>query len=108
MKVDHNGCHSTDEGQVERDSVVPSAGNDSITDESAAAREPDVVFRVSLPDVKQPVGGLEDFYRGTLEDLLQVVRFSFRGKPVLVDAFAFLNQPDREIRILREDDHGVE
>ena len=63
-----------------------------------------MVFRVALPDVESPVGGLEGFYREAVRDLLRVVRFYSRGRPVLVDGFAFLNRPDREIRILSESD----
>jgi hypothetical protein len=81
-------------------------GNDPIED-GTAVHEPDMVFRVSLPTVDQPVESLEEFYREALKDLLEVVRFSFRGEPMLVDGFAFRNRPDRVIPILREDDHGA-
>jgi hypothetical protein len=81
-------------------------GNDPI-DGGTTDHEPDMVFRVSLPTVDEPVESLEEFYREALEDLLVVVRFSFRGEPVLVDGFAFRNRPDRVIPILREDDPGT-
>jgi hypothetical protein len=107
MNANRDGHHSTDEDEMGRDPIKNPTGSDEIAGEDTATDEPDVVFRVSLPEADEPVESLEDHYRDTLKDLLQVVRFSFRGEPVLVDAFTFLNRPEREIRILREDDLGT-
>ncbi len=71
----------------------------------APADAPDAVFRIGLDPPARPVTSLEEFYRGSLEDLLQVVRLYFRGQPVIVDSFAFLDRPDRRVPILQEGDH---
>jgi hypothetical protein len=68
------------------------------TDESG-----DVIFRFKLNRSDSAgVGDLEDFYRSTIRDLLKIVRFSYRGQPVIVDEFAFLNNPHERLRILDE------
>jgi hypothetical protein len=38
--------------------------------------------------------------RQTILDLLQLVRFYSNGKPVIVDSFAFMNEPDKRISLL--------
>ena len=78
--------------------------------DAAVADEPDCgdsagVFRVRVSRLEQSTLGLEEFYRESIKDLLQVVGLYFKGKPVLIDAFAFLNRPDRQVRILPEGDH---
>jgi hypothetical protein len=78
--------------------------DDSTHDERATADAPDAVFRISLDPPARPVTSLEEFYRGMLEDLLQVVRLYSKGQPVIVDSFAFLGRPDRRVPILREGD----
>jgi len=78
----------------------------SLTGSDPIGEAPDMAFRVSLPDVDQPIENLEDFYRQTLKDLLEIVRFSFQGKPVLVDGFAFRNRPDSVIPILHEEERS--
>jgi len=84
------------------------AANDgqSLTESDPIDEAPDMVFRVSLPTLDQPIEGLEGFYRQTVKDLLEIVRFSFRGKPVLIDGFAFRNRPDTVIPILHEEERS--
>jgi hypothetical protein len=69
-------------------------------------QEPDVVFRVGLGEADRPVENLEQFYREALQDLLEIVRLSFRGERVLVDGFAFRNRPERVIPIVCDEDRG--
>src|SRR5512141_2827073 len=85
--------------------AVRKGGSGSTDAERAAAGDSDVLFRVTLGRVEQPAMDLEEFYRESLRDLLQVVRLYFKGKPVLIDSFTFLNRPDRQVPILREGDH---
>ncbi len=61
----------------------------------------DYIFHFKL----QPVRDVEDqalaeFYRATLQDLLQIIRFYDNGKPMLVTEFSFVNSPETRIRIL--------
>lgn len=61
----------------------------------------DVIFRFHL-DAPQPGGypTLEAYYRKSIQDLLKIVRFYSNGKPVIVDAFAFLSRPHEPVAIL--------
>jgi hypothetical protein len=63
----------------------------------------DVVFRFKLD---QPEGDpgltLTDYYRGSLRDLLRIVRLYFRDQPLIVDGFAFLNQPTTILALIPE------
>lgn len=56
-------------------------------------------FRLATPPGSRP-STLDEFYRQSIRDLLQVVRLFANGKPVIVDSFAFLKEPSRQIRIL--------
>ena len=70
------------------------------TDENAEA-----IFRFGLDIMAQPSrDALAEVYRANISDLLKVVRFYFKGQPVIVDAFAFLNKPDEQIKILTAED----
>jgi hypothetical protein len=63
----------------------------------------DVIFRFSLaphPGHTQ-VEGLEDYYRETLLELLRLVRLFSKGEPVIIDSFAFLNEPQKHIALVR-------
>jgi hypothetical protein len=61
----------------------------------------DYIFRFRL-DLRDPEDRLTlpEFYREQVRDLLKIVRFYYRGAPVVVDAFAFLNDPENLLRIL--------
>lgn len=59
----------------------------------------DVIFRFKL-GAPRGDATLEAHYRESVRDLLKVVRLFWRGKPVLVDAFAFLNAPNDPIPLL--------
>jgi hypothetical protein len=67
----------------------------------------DAIFRFQLGT---PIAGnevtLHEFYRAHLHEVLAVVRFYFRGNPVLVDSFAFLNEPYEIFPILPSDEAG--
>jgi hypothetical protein len=73
--------------------------------QSAPAAEPidqngDVVFRFRLPAIPNPDAlTLEEIYRQSIHDLLHLVRFYYRGDPVLIDEFAFLNALEMRVRI---------
>jgi hypothetical protein len=56
-------------------------------------------FRLTMP-TEESVPTLTEFYRHSIRDMLKVVRFFSNGKPVLVDSFAFLNEPTKQIKIL--------
>jgi hypothetical protein len=61
----------------------------------------DVIFRFKLDlDADGADVPLVEFYRQSIRDLLRVVRLYSGGKPVIVDAFAFLNQSAEQIPIL--------
>jgi len=67
------------------------------------------VFTFALPPSEETALPLDEFYRQSILDLLRVVRFSFRGQPVLVDSFAFHHRPERTIPLLpAEPDAGGE
>ncbi len=108
MKEASDGSQSAAERPVDRNPVPRAAGERSRGDESAASPEPDMVFRVSLRGLEQPTGSLDQYYGEQLRDLLRVVRLHFKGKPVLVDSFTFLNRPDRQIPVPRERGAGPE
>jgi hypothetical protein len=56
----------------------------------------DAVFRFRLrPEEAATDEALGEFYRAEIYDLLKIVRLYFRGQPLLVDAFAFRNEPER-------------
>jgi hypothetical protein len=81
--------------------AAPAAGSDKKPPLREVDENGDVIFRFKL----RPAGTggrptLTDVYRDDIRDLLKVVRFFFRGAPVIVDAFAFLNAPNEQIRIL--------
>jgi len=64
----------------------------------------DVIFRFKLDMSEQSDDRtLEDFYRASVRDLLKIVRFYSKGQPVIVDSFAFLNNPSEQIKILDQD-----
>jgi len=61
----------------------------------------DAIFRFSVhPLTEGSINTLEDYYRESIKDLLRIVRLYSVGKPVIVDAFAFLNAPRELIAIL--------
>jgi hypothetical protein len=61
----------------------------------------DVIFRFKLdPVASGEPQSLREFYRQSLYDLLRVVRLYSRGTPLIVDSFAFLNEPHNRIPIL--------
>lgn len=67
----------------------------------------DVIFRFKLtPDPSLANATLAEIYRRSIHDLLKLVRFYWKGGPVLVDAFAFLSDPDTRIPILPEAGRG--
>ncbi|MDA0161276.1 hypothetical protein OM076_13445 [Solirubrobacter ginsenosidimutans] len=61
----------------------------------------DYIFHFAI-DPRAARGDLDlrEFYRAHLHDLLGVVRFYLDGKPVIVDSFAFLNDPEDVVAIL--------
>ena len=59
----------------------------------------DVIFRFKLGSMQEACADLDVFYRETLHDLLRVVRLYSGGRPLLVDGFAFLNDPDTVLRL---------
>jgi len=61
----------------------------------------DYIFRFRLAAVaNRPSLPLADSYRQSIYNLLQLVRFYHKGQPVIVDEFAFLNDPATRIPIL--------
>lgn len=67
----------------------------------------DVIFRFKLDlpaEAESQPQTLEDFYRDSILDLLKIVRFYFQGKPLMVDAFAFLNEPHLPIKLVKKSD----
>ncbi len=62
----------------------------------------DVVFRFKV-DRRDDADtlSLEEFYRESVADLLRIVRFYSKGKPVIIDAFAFLNAPNDPIPVIK-------
>lgn len=63
----------------------------------------DVIFRFKIDRSRRPDDlSLEEFYRASVRDLLKIVRFYSKGSPVIVDAFAFLNNPHEPIKILEQ------
>ena len=61
----------------------------------------DVVFRFRLRPMPDPdTLTLQEIYRQNIHDLLHLVRLYYRGEPVLIDEFAFLDAPDTRVRIL--------
>jgi hypothetical protein len=59
----------------------------------------DAIFRFSL---KAPENGLEldEMFRRSILDILQLVRFYSGEKPIIIDSFSFLNEPEKRIRLL--------
>ncbi len=63
----------------------------------------DIVFRFSLaPVASDAAPTLEEYYRRSIRELLHVVRFYNRGRPVLIDSFAFQNEPGRPLPLIAE------
>jgi hypothetical protein len=63
----------------------------------------DVIFRFKIDISRRPDElTLEEFYRASVRDLLKIVRFYSKGVPVIVDAFAFLNNPHEQVQILEQ------
>jgi hypothetical protein len=60
----------------------------------------DYIFRFELKPHPDPALTLSELYRQHLHDLLGVVRFHADGRPVVVNAFSFLNAPDEIVPIL--------
>ncbi len=61
----------------------------------------EMLFRFRLTTPSEGSGPtLEEFYRQNLRDMLQIVRLFSNGKPVIVDSFAFMKEPCKQIRIL--------
>jgi len=61
----------------------------------------DVVFRFRIePRQDAETLTLEEYYREAVLDLLRIVRVFSKGKPVIVDAFAFLNAPHDQISLI--------
>lgn len=61
----------------------------------------DALFRFALPPgtSETPVS-LTEFHRALLQDLLGIVVLYYKGRPVLVDSFAFQSEPDKITQIL--------
>ena len=60
----------------------------------------DVIFRFKLGSSQGArCVDLDAFYRETLHDLLRVVRLYSGDRSLLVDGFAFLNDPDTVFRL---------
>ena len=60
----------------------------------------DAVFRFHLEPLPDAASlSLADVYERSVRDLLAIVRFYHRGRPVLVDAFAFRNAPGERISL---------
>lgn len=68
--------------------------------EASAAKTDAALFQFALPPLDGEALSLAEFYREGILDLLRVVRFYFRGQPVLVDAFAFHHRPEEMMAIL--------
>jgi hypothetical protein len=63
----------------------------------------EMVFRFRLtPQDGNGVPTLTEFYRQSILDLLKVVRLFSAGKPVVVDTFAFVSEPSRQIKLLAQ------
>lgn len=61
----------------------------------------DVIFRFRLPSPPAAKEySLEEHYRRAILHLLRIVRLTHRGRPLLIDGFAFQNQPDRTLSLL--------
>jgi hypothetical protein len=61
----------------------------------------DFIFRFKLNLSEDDRGQtLVEFYRETISDLLTIVRFYSKGKPVIVDSFAFHDAPQAQVPIL--------
>ena len=43
---------------------------------------------------------VSEMLRQTVLDVLQLVKFYSDGKPVIIDSFAFLNEPEKRIQLL--------
>jgi hypothetical protein len=55
----------------------------------------DSIFRFRIPASDRAISpALNELYRAQIYDLLKIVRLYSKGRPVLVDSFAFRNQPD--------------
>ncbi len=103
MTSARKGGEDTDAVRLSRE---PSDHEGSAGAGKPTENETDTVFRVALPPADRSPADLEQFYRETVMDLLGIVRFYFKGEPVCVDSFAFINRPEKQIRILREDENG--
>ena len=65
----------------------------------------DFIFHFRLDPPSESVEGtLVEYYRESIGDLLKIVRFYSRGEPIIVDSFAFLNEPQEQIAILSAQD----
>ncbi len=74
-------------------------------DEGGGSGAADAPFRFRLQgEGEARVESLEAFYRDSIRDLLSVVRFHLRGKPVIVDSFAFADRPNQLIQIMETED----
>ena len=70
----------------------------------------DVVFRFKLdPRADAQSLTLQEFYRESITDLLRIVRLFAGGKPLIIDAFAFLNALNEPIPLAAPapDDHAA-
>ncbi len=76
-----------------------SSGDDGI----GASTSVDAPFRFAV-EFNGAAGDveLEEYYRGSIRDLLAVVRFYAKGKPVIVDSFAFRNNLRARFAILSD------
>lgn len=61
-----------------------------------------MIFRFSLNhQVSEDCTELAEFYRQSIADLLKIVRLFSKGRPVIVDSFAFINKPEEQIPLLK-------
>ena len=61
----------------------------------------DIIFRFRVePPERGDQESVQELFRRTILDVLQLVRLYSGGKPLIVDAFAFLNDPEKRIRLL--------
>lgn len=67
----------------------------------------EAVFRFKLDIVAHAErDALTKFYSDSIRDLLKIVRFYYQGRPIIVDAFAFLNNPEEQFKILVEQEQA--
>jgi hypothetical protein len=64
----------------------------------------DAIFRFRIKPLENANQvELREVFRQTILDILQLVKFYSDGKPLIIDSFAFLNEPTNQIRLVARD-----